>query len=278
MLCIYSVEELHLSNNDYTSVDFDPSFSHPSVSRLHLNNNSISQWEEITKLSSAFPGLHKLVAGSLPVREIPQQNSDMFPVLSSLYLNNSGLSDWTSVEHLAALRKLSDLSVLNLPLSVNWKEKESRFAVIGRLPDLQSLNKSLITETEREDAERWLIRQFLDVASPPPIYHSLVAKHGVVDRLVDVNFKPKVTADVEFHFQGTCEHKTINIAQTLKEFKRWLSDNVVGLPPSALLVYHHDVGAPFGTELLRYDSRALYSYSIKDGDKIIVELKQSRQR
>lgn len=267
-----------MSNNDYTSVDFHSSFSHASISRLHLNNNSISQWEEITKLSSAFPCLHKLVAGSLPLREIPEQNSEVFPSLVSLYLNESSLSDWASVEHLVALRRLSDLSILNLPLSANLKERESRFAVIGRLPDLQSLNKSSITETEREDAERWLIRQFLDVASPPPIYHSLVAKHGVVDKLVDVNLKPKVTADIEFHFQDTCEQKTINITQTLKEFKRWLSEHVVGVPPTELLVYHHDVGAPFGTDLLRYDSRALYSYGIKDGDKIIVELKQSRQR
>ena len=275
--CLYSLEELHLSNNDYTSVDLDPAFSHPSISTLHLNNSTISKWEEITKLSSAFPDLNKLVAGSLPVTEIPELDCEVFPSLCSLNLNDSSLGDWASIEHLAALPKLSDLSVLNFPLGAKFKEKERRFAVIGRLPNLQWLNKSSITETEREDAERWLIRQFLDVASPPPIYHALVAKHGAVARLVEVNLRPKVTAEVEFHFQGTCEQKTINIAQTVKEFKLWLSEKIVGLPPSEFVVYYHDVGAPWGTDILRHESRALHSYRIKDGDKIFVELKRSRR-
>ena len=273
---ICSLEELHLSNNDYTSIDFDHAFSHPSISRLHLNNNTITKWEEITKLSSAFPSLNKLVAGSLPLTEIPSVDGDIFLSLSSVYLNDSALSNWASIENLAALSSLSDLSVLNLPLSKDLKQKESRFAVIGRIPNLQSLNKSTITETEREDAERWLIRQFMDTPSAPPIYHALVAKHGIVQRLADVNLTPKETATVEFHFNETCEQRTINIVQTLRKFKRWLSEEIVGLPPSSILVYHHDVGAPYGTELLYYDSRPLYTYKVKDGDKIYVELKQSR--
>ena len=210
------------------------------------------------------------MAGSLPLTEIPEVSGDVFPSLNSLYLNDSSLHDWTSLEHLAALSNLSDLSVLNLPLSKDLKEKESRFAVIGRLPELQSLNKSSITETEREDAERW---QFMDTPSAPPIYHTLVAKHGMVQRLADVNMKPKVTANVELHFNERCEQRTVNITQTVKQFKRWLSENIVGQPPSSFLVYYHDVGAPYGADQLRHDSRHLYSYGVKDGDKIYVELK-----
>ena len=256
-------------------MDFDPSFSHSSISRLHFNNNTISKWEEFTKLSSAFPNLSKLVAGSLPLSTIPEQNCEVFPSLNSLYLNDSTLNDWSSIEQLSALPKLSDLSVLNLPLCRRMKEKERRFAVIGRLANLQSLNKSSITETEREDAERWLIRQYMDVATPPPIYHDLIQKHGIVNKLAEVDLRPEVTAEVEFHFQGSHEMKTINITQTLKQFKQWLSEEVVGVPPSSILVYHLDPELNFGMDLLRYDSRFLYSYRIKDGNKIYIELKQS---
>ena len=261
-------------------MDIDPSFSHPSISRLHFNNNTISKWEEITKLSSAFPNLQKLVAGSLPVAEIPQQSTESFPSLNRLYLNDSSLSNWESVEHLASLPKLSDLSVLNLPLSAHLIEKERRFAVIGRLPKLQTLNKSSITEMEREDAERWLIRQFMDDTTPPPIYHTLVAKHGIVNRLAEVDLRPKTTATVEITFQDKCEQHTININQTLKKFKQWLSKNIVGLPPSEIRVFFLDVGAAavFGEIEMRHDQRELYRYKVKDGDKFHIELKPSRWR
>ena len=259
-------------------MQFDPAFSHSSIHRLHINNNAITKWEEIAKLSSAFPNLQKLVAASLPLVEIPQQNSKVFPSVSSLYLNDSSLGDWASVEHLTALPKLSELSILNLPLSANLKEKERRFAVIGRLPDLQSLNKSSITETEREDAERWLIRQFLDDPSPPSIYHSLVAKHGKVDKLVDVDLKPKVKARVEFHFEDKCEYHTIKLEQTVKNLKQWLSGNFVGFPPSSFCLFHHDPESYCGTEQMRYENRLLYSCGVKDGDKIYIELKQSTRR
>ena len=277
-LPLFSLQELHLSNNDYSTVDFDPSFSHPSLSRLHFNNNTISKWEEITKLSSAFPGLQKLVAGSLPVAEISQQSTELFPSLSSLYLNDSSLSNWESIEHLSSLPKLSNLSILNLPLSAHLEEKEQRFAVIGRLPELQTLNKSSITETEREDAERWLIRQFMDDATPPPIYHTLVAKHGIVNRLAEVDLRPKTKATVEITFQDKCEQHTININHTLKKFKKWLSENIVGLPPSEIRVFYLDVGAVFGEIEIRHDQRELYRYKVKDGDKFHIELKSSRRQ
>ena len=274
----HSLEELHLSINDYTTVDFDPSFSHPSISRLHFNHNTISKWEEITKLSTAFPGLQKLVASSLPVAEIPQQNTDLFPSLSSLYLNDSSLSNWVSVEHLASLSKLTDLSILNLPLTTRLKEKERRFAVIGRLPELQSLNKSSITETEREDAERWLIRQFMDDPTPPTIYHTLVAKHGIVNRLADVDLRPQTTALFEITFQDKCEQHHVNIKQTLKKFKQWLSENIVGLPPSTFRVFYLDVGSECGEIEMKYEQRELYRYRVKDGDKIHIQLKALRRR
>ena len=259
-------------------MDFDPTFSHPSISRLHFNNNTVSKWEEIAKLSSAFPSLTKLVAGSLPVAEIPEQSTEIFPSLNSLYLNDSSLGNWKSVEHLASLPKLSELSVLNLPLSAHLKEKERRFAVIGRIPDLQSLNKSSITETEREDAERWLIRQFMDKVTPPPIYHTLVAKHGIVNRLAEVDLRPKTKAKVEITFQDKCEQYTININHTVKKFKQWLSENIVGLPPSELRVFYLDVGSVYGEVEMRHDQRELYRYKVKDGDKFHIELKPPGRR
>ena len=178
------------------------------------------------------------------------------------------------MEHLASLPKLSELSILNLPLSTHLKEKERRFAVIGRLPELQSLNKSSITETEREDAERWLIRQFMDDTTPPPIYHTLVAKHGKLDKLVKLDEKSEImTVSVEITFQDKREQHTINTHHTLKKFKRWLSKKVVGLPPSEIRVFYLGVGHEY--EMVN-EQWELYCYELTDGDLLHIELRTSR--
>ena len=93
----HSLKELHLTNNGYSTVTFDPSFTHASLNTLHINNNSISQWAELEKLSHAFPNLYTLVAISNPLQNISIVDST-FPSLQQLTLSSTQISDWTSIE------------------------------------------------------------------------------------------------------------------------------------------------------------------------------------
>ena len=114
----------------------------------------------------------------------------------------------------------------------------------------------------------------MDDATPPPIYHILVAKHGKLDKLVELDMKPEITTvSVEITFQDKREQHTVNIHHTLKKFKKWLSKKVVGLPPSEIHVFYLGVGYEY--EMVN-EQWELYHYELKDGDLLHIELRTSR--
>ena len=284
---ISRLQELHLSNNGYSFVNLDPDFNHTALKRLHINDNSLSNWKDFQKLSPAFPNLQILVATLNPLTEISPIDlcSALFPELKSLNLNSSSLEKWESVENLAAMGKLTDISLLKMPLGAELQEKQRRFAVIARLPNLKKLNKSEITETEREDAERWLIRTYDHDPNPPAVYSSLHQKHGTLDPLVDIDLSPQLKATVEFCFDDRrSELHCIHLQQTTLQLKRWLSKHL-GVPPSSFRLFYVEAGQKlgengvnYGGEFMNYGSTCLYRYKIKDGGRIYVQMKVTKEQ
>lgn len=109
-----------------------------------------------------------------------------------------------------------------------------------RLPSISLLNGSVVTDSEREDAERFCIRYYLDypeeelpyrytalsiydgrsvfvtymcvcvlwsLTAQPALfllrYHSLVTKYGRLEPLAEIDLRPRCRARVEVH----CEEK-----------------------------------------------------------------------
>lgn len=100
-----------------------------------------------------------------------------------------------------------------------------------RLPSISLLNGSVVTDVEREDAERFFIRYYLDYPEEelpcryapfhahvrsvhacgwrltPPFpfrrYHCLVTKYGKLEPLAEIDLRPRCRARVEVH----CEEK-----------------------------------------------------------------------
>ncbi|KAG8141554.1 hypothetical protein E2320_007159, partial [Naja naja] len=83
---------------------------------------------------------------------------------------------------------------------------------------------------------------------------------------------PQSSAKVEVHFKDQVKEMNIRLDQTVAELKKELK-TVVQLPISSMLVTYFDNEDPFGPEELKYNSRALHSYGIRDGDKIYVDSK-----
>ncbi len=102
--------------------------------------------------------------------------------------------------------------------------------LLVRLPSISLLNGSVVTDSEREDAERFFIRYHLDypeeelpyryaalivcsllaavvcVTGQPLLllrYHSLVTKYGKLEPLAEIDLRPRCRAQVEVH----CEEK-----------------------------------------------------------------------
>lgn len=269
MVSLSRLVELHLSMNNYSAVDLTEVFVHSNLQQLNLNENSIQKWEEFVKLSRAFPNLQTLIASSNPVQEIPPFGSDIFPSLSTLNLNGSALSLWQCIEHLHELSQLRELSVLKIPLGAEMGDKLRRQAFVARLPKVTKLNKSPVTDAERETAERWLLRETRDSPDPPAVYQDLVKKYGQLQQLADVNLNPAKFVTLEFVFwddNDRVEERKVNVDQTVWDFKRWIADKLVGRPVSSFRVWT-------GGSLMKHNQKYLYTYRFFDGDSVQIEMK-----
>ncbi|XP_015269303.1 PREDICTED: tubulin-specific chaperone cofactor E-like protein [Gekko japonicus] len=270
------LEELFLCLNDYKTVSCSPVCCH-SLKLLHITDNDLKDWPEIRKLGVMFPSLDTLVLANNYLTTIEDSEDSLgrlFPNLRSISLHKSGLQSWEDIDKLNSFPKLEEVRLLGIPLLQPYTNEERRKLVIARLPSITKLNGSVIAEGEREDSERFFIRYYLDFPQEevPFRYHELVTKYGKLEKLAVVDLRPRSRAKVEVHFKDQVEEMTVRLDQTVAELKKQLK-TLVQLPTSSMLVTHCDHEAPFGPEEMKYNSRALHSYGIRDGDIIYVDSK-----
>ncbi|XP_034995299.2 tubulin-specific chaperone cofactor E-like protein isoform X2 [Zootoca vivipara] len=270
------LEELFLCLNDYKTVSCSPVCCH-SLKLLHITDNNLKDWTEIRKLGIMFPSLDTLVLANNYLTAIEDSEDSLarlFPNLRSISLHKSGLQCWGDIDKLNSFPKLEEVRLLGIPLLQPYTNEERRKLVIARLPSINKLNGSVILEGEREDSERFFIRYYVDFPQEeaPFRYHELVTKYGKLEKLAVVDLRPQSSAKVEVHFKDQVEEMTIRLDQTVAELKKQLKA-LVQLPTSNMHVTYFDHEAPFGPEEMKYNSRALHSYGIRDGDKIFVDSK-----
>ena len=63
--------------------------------------------------------------------------------------------------------------------------------------------------------------------------------------------------------------------QTVAELRKQLK-SLVQLSANNMRIYYIDKDSAFGPEEMKYSSRALHSYSIRDGDEILVVPKTNK--
>lgn len=267
------LEELFLSLNEYSSVSAS-SVACPTLRLLHISDNSLHDWGEIRKIGSMFPSLDTLVMANNNLASI-QDNKDilqrLFPNLRSINLHNSGLNRWEDIEKLNFFPKLEEVRLQGIPLLQTYTNTERRSLIIAQLPSISRLNGSSITDSEREDAERFFIRYHVDCPEKelPCRYHCLVTKYGKLEPLAEIDLRPRCHAQVEVHCEEKVEQLNIRLDQTVAELKKQLT-TVVQLSTNNMRIYYIDKGSAFGPEEMKYNTRALHSYSIQDGDEILI--------
>ena len=212
-----------------------------------------------------------------PISCVCANTQQHFPKLKLLNLNETEISTWDSIQCLSDLISLTDFSLLKVPLGSDLSEKHRRFATIARMPLLTRLNKSTVDGEEREDAERWLVRQFDGQPdhTRPKVYNELKVKHGIINQLAVVDLSPKRKASLEFHFEDKpIETHTVLLKQTTKQLKSWICKNLLGVPSCKLMLLYGDTECleTFGLQRMRYDNKNLMSYRMKDGDQIHVTI------
>ncbi|CAN9511031.1 unnamed protein product [Ophioblennius macclurei] len=276
---IPELEELFLCLNEYSSVSASSmacgsSVACPTLRLLHITDNSLQDWAEVRKFGTLFPSLDTLVMANNNLASI-QDNKDilqrLFPNLRSINLHNSGLNRWEDIEKLNFFPKLEEVRLQGIPLLQTYTNVERRSLMIAQLPSISLLNGSMVSDSEREDAERFFIRYHLDYPEEelPYRYHSLVTKYGKLEPLAEIDLRPRCRAQVEVHCEEKVEQVNIRLDQTVAELKKQLA-TVVQLSTQSMRLYYIDKCSAFGPEEMKYNTRALHSYSIQDGDEILV--------
>lgn len=271
-----NLQELHLSLNDYTSIDMPSNKSYPSLKQLFLCGNPISSWNDIILIGKIFPCLESLIMADTHIAAVPDSSTweHFFPHLQTINFNNVLLHDWKDIEKLNCFSKLEDIRLQGLPVLDSLSDLERRQHLIAFLPSVIRLNGSAIFQKEREDAERAFLRHFLSDSERPKRFYDLEDIHGKLDPLVDVDLSPKKTAEVSVEF---CEQQTpltVNLQQSVQDFKSLLSDKF-GLRPTKMRLFYIDqnLKGVYGPEEMRFNTRKLYSYLVRDGDQFLLDTK-----
>lgn len=281
------------SSQDKKHVVCKKTEAHHGIKKLHLTGNHISEWSEICRVGRLFPNLEALVLADCPLRsltsaqnETNESNSaatpnshEHFKTLMLLNLSNAKINNWDDIDRLAKFPALKNLRVQCWPLweKCDSTEHERRQLLIARLPKINILNGGdVIGPVEREDAERSFIRYYLDKpeSDRPERYFELVAVHGKLDPLVNIDLRPERRVKITFTYGETSEERTVDVYRTVVDLKSRL-ERIVGIPAAKMRLFYvdQDLRDLQGLEEMRYPHKRLYSYNIRSGDEIIVDQK-----
>ncbi|XP_072527933.1 tubulin-specific chaperone cofactor E-like protein isoform X2 [Salminus brasiliensis] len=161
---IPELEELFLCLNEYERVSLSP-VACSSLRLLHITDNQLQHWGEVRKLGLMYPGLASLILANNSLSSIHEPEDSLqrlFPNLNSINLHNSGLNSWEDIEKLNSFPKLQEVRLMGIPLLQPYTDQERRYLMVAHLPSVTVLNGSVVTDGEREDAERFYIRYHLD--------------------------------------------------------------------------------------------------------------------
>ncbi|CAG5871110.1 unnamed protein product [Menidia menidia] len=268
------LKELFLCLNGYNTVS-ESQTTCPSLRLLQITDNQLQDWAEVRKFGLLYPSLSTLVLANNSVDSVEDTKETLeclFPSLRSINLNNSGLSKWEDIERLNFFPKLEEVKAKGIPLLQSYNTQDRRSLLLAQLPSVMVLNGSTVSPGEREDAERFFIRHYQHCPEQelPQRYHALVSKYGKLAPLAEVDLSPRCTV-VDVRWGERVEAVSLRLEQTVGELKKHLKA-LLQLPSKGIRLFYinREMCSVFGPEELKCSFRALHSYSIRDGDEILV--------
>ncbi|KAJ6801856.1 tubulin-folding cofactor E [Iris pallida] len=208
------VEELHLMGNRLRTITIAPSApvrsivqGFDSLSLLNLEDNFISTWDEIVKLSHlrSLEQLHlnknnlkKIFYPADNGPELGVENSGAlqekhvvpFENLQCLLLGCNEIEDLASIDSLNLFPSLMDIRLSENPITDSAKGGVPRFVLIARLAKVKILNGSEVSPRERKESEIRYVRLVMaklqsnnpeEIKQSNPRFAELKALHGIAD-------------------------------------------------------------------------------------------------
>ena len=107
--------------NEFSTFDTSDLEPYTSLTQLYINENNISDWNEVIKLGHLFPNLSQLIMIGNPITDLhsTQDAADIcgkaFPNLSIINVTQTLLTGWDVIEKFRNFPSLSDLRITGLP-------------------------------------------------------------------------------------------------------------------------------------------------------------------
>ncbi|KAJ9114361.1 hypothetical protein QFC20_001504 [Naganishia adeliensis] len=143
-----------------------------ALENLDLTACGVDTWEALVEVLLQMPDLRALNISSNPVQIInisPTCDLSRLPTLGNIILNDTQITDWQSIDHLQTMFGRT-LRTFKYSLSPSARSEgkvgktftgtmDDRVYLIAKLPALETLNGTLVTQQERTDAERFYLAQ-----------------------------------------------------------------------------------------------------------------------
>ena len=191
------VENLIIAYNNITNINIPPLVH---LQSLDLEGNHIGEWKEIAKLGK-LPQLKDLNISQCKIPQISiTENDKVFSQLVKLTVRENLLKDWGSINSLFWLPSLQHLVITNNPI---MKEKHTEDFTVAKLKSLKTINRSIVDEEERKNAEIFYWKKFssdyletknlLEFEAHHPSYAELVTKYGKPEKTSYTGLKSNIS-------------------------------------------------------------------------------------
>lgn len=152
---------------------------------LEALDASHCQLESLQTLVSWTPNLQRLTLDHNPLSRTKSPSTfAWWPHLRELHLQHTALAEWDDLcPMVQQMPQLRHLRITHCPLLDGMSTQEARHAVIVRLPQLESLNGSTISDKERHQAERRYLAHTTTATNnnnnhdDDDLYQQLASKH-----------------------------------------------------------------------------------------------------
>lgn len=280
-----------ISSITSTSSSEDQAFN--SLRLLNLEDNCISEWSEVLKLSQ-LPCLEHLYLNKNKLSRIfndnesPKKISDPFPSLRCLLLGANNIGDLASIDALNVFPKLVDIRLSDNPITDLARDGVPRYVLVARLTKVQVLNGSEVRAREKKESEIRYVRMVMskfnnkpeEIELLHPRFNELKKLHGLDDEVASAeNTRPKNIASGLISITLKCVGPSMGekppltdklpSSITVKKLKS-LCENLFKLGSIKLRLFLHEEGSPFPTPIDDETSRLLDA-GIYDGCTLLVD-------
>ncbi|KAG2253913.1 hypothetical protein Bca52824_084049 [Brassica carinata] len=267
-----------------------------SLRLLNLEDNCISEWSEVLKLSQ-LPCLEHLYLNKNKLSRIthsvndnvsPNKSSEPFPSLRCLLLGANNIGDLASIDALNVFPMLVDIRLSDNPITDLARDGVPRYVLVARLTKVQMLNGSEVRAREKKESEIRYVRMVMSKFNNKPEetqllhprFNELKKLHGLDDEIASAeNTRPKNIASGLISITLKCVGPSMGekppltdklpSSITVKKLKS-LCENLFKLRSIKLRLLLHEEGSPFPTPI--YDETArLLDAGIYDGCTLLVD-------